>query len=62
VSKYELSIQLRRACVSVVSNIAEGFNRRSRNAYRNHVSIALGSQAEVSTQLELALRLGLVST
>jgi len=51
-------MQLRRAAVSIPSNIAEGFNRHSRGAYLNHVGIALGSQAEVSTQVEVAVRLG----
>ena len=57
---YGIGTQLRRAAVSVPSNVAEGFSRRSRRAYRNHVAIALGSQAEVQTQLELLHRLSLL--
>jgi four helix bundle protein len=59
--RFGLCAQIRRAAVSVPSNIAEGHNRRTRQAYAHHVSIALGSQAELETQLELGARLGLVS-
>ncbi len=55
---FDLRRQLRRAAVSVPANIAEGWRRRSRLAYRNHVSIALGSQAELETELEIAVRIG----
>jgi hypothetical protein len=41
--------------------VAEGFSRRSRGAYRAHIAIALGSQAEVTTQLELCRQLSLVA-
>ena len=58
--QFGLTIQIRRAAVSIASNIAEGHNRRTRQAYANFVSIALGSQAELETQLELAVRLGLL--
>jgi four helix bundle protein len=56
--RYELSRQTRRSAVSVPSNIAEGHNRHAHNAYLNHVNIALGSLAELETQLEIAIRLG----
>ncbi len=56
--RYGLTRELRRSAVSIPSNIAEGYNRHSRNAYLNHVNIALGSQAELDCQLELAVRLG----
>ena len=58
---YGLTSQLRRAAVSVPSNIAEGHTRASTKEYLNHVSIAQASLAEVATQLELALRLGYLS-
>jgi len=58
---YGLASQLRRAAVSIASNIAEGHSRRSRQAYLNHLSIALGSQAEVETQIDLSCRLGFIS-
>jgi four helix bundle protein len=52
--------QLPRAANSIPANVAEGFSRRSRRVYRAHVAIALGSTAEVQTQLELCRRLSLV--
>lgn len=58
---YGLVSQIRRAAVSVPSNIAEGHSRRTRQAYLNHLSIALGSQSELETQIELAFRLGFLS-
>jgi four helix bundle protein len=57
--RFELSSQLRRAAVSIPSNIAEGHARRGK-PYRNHVLIALGSTAEIDTQIEIAVRLGLL--
>jgi four helix bundle protein len=58
---YGLASQIRRAAVSIASNIAEGHSRRTRQAYLNHLSIALGSQSEVETQIDLSCRLGLIS-
>jgi four helix bundle protein len=55
---YGLASQLRRAAVSIPANIAEGHGRRSTRAFRNRVSIAIGSHAEVATYIELARRLG----
>jgi len=56
--QFGLSSQMRRASVSVASNIAEG-HRRTRPGYLNHIQIALGSLAEVETQLILAVRVGM---
>lgn len=56
--RYGLVSQTRRAAVSIPSNVAEGHNRRLPKPYRNHVNIALGSQAELDTLLELTVRLG----
>jgi len=58
---YGLANQIRRAAVSIPSNVAEGFCRRKTKAYANHVSIALGSHGELETCLELAARLGFLS-
>ena len=55
--RFELAREMRRSSVSVPSNIAEGFARHSRRVYRAHTAIALGSDAELSTQIELAGRL-----
>ena len=54
---YALSDQLRRAVVSISSNIAEGQKRASVKEVVHFSSIALGSLAEVETQLELVNRL-----
>lgn len=59
--RFGLSMQLRRSAISIPSNLAEGFRRWRRQAYANHVSIALGSQAEIETQVEIAVRLNYVS-
>jgi four helix bundle protein len=47
--------------VSIPSNIAEGQARKSTAEFRNFLSIAQGSRAEVETQTLIALRLGYVS-
>lgn len=57
--KYGLISQMRRAAVSVPSNLAEGYNRSSRGEYRQFCSIALGSANELETQLLLARDLGM---
>lgn len=55
---YALGDQMRRAAVSIPSNIAEGQARDSRKEFANFLSIAKGSNAELSTQLELSTTLG----
>ena len=55
--KYALRRETRRSAISIPSNVAEGHGR-SRGAYANHVNIAIGSQAELETQVEVASRLG----
>ena len=55
---YGLTSQLRRAIVSVPSNIAEGWGRGSRKEYAHFVSIAKGSILEAQTLIELARMLG----
>jgi four helix bundle protein len=51
---YGLVSQLRRAAVSIPSNVAEGFNRIHNSEYRQFLYIALGSCAELETQIEIA--------
>jgi len=55
--RFGLTSQIRRAAVSVPSNIGEGSRRKKRKVFLNHLDIALGSQAEVEVQLEIAKRL-----
>jgi four helix bundle protein len=59
--RYALGDQLRRAAVSIPSNIAEGNGRDSKSDYARFLSIARGSLFEVQTQLELAERLNYVT-
>lgn len=54
---YGLSSQLRRCAVSIPSNIAEGHARLSTREYLRHISIALGSLAELETQLTISQEL-----
>lgn len=56
--RFGLTAQLRRAAVSVPSNIAEGHARRQTQVFVNHLAIARGSVAEVETQLTIASDLG----
>ena len=58
--QYSLTDQIRRAAVSIPSNIAEGHVRQSDKAFAHHLHIALGSAAELDTQLEIALEVGYV--
>jgi four helix bundle protein len=56
--RFGLVAQMRRACVSIPSNLAEGAARRSTLDYVRFLSIARGSLAELDTQIQIATRLG----
>lgn len=58
---YGLISQVRRAVVSIPSNIAEGYGRRSIKEYTHAYTIAYGSGLEVETQLIIAKELGYLS-
>ena len=58
---YGLTSQVRRASVSVASNIAEGRGRITPGEFKQFLGTAQGSNFEVQTQLELSRRLGLGS-
>lgn len=59
---YGLTSQIRRAVVSVPSNIAEGHTRNHLKEYLHHLSISQGSLAELETQMEIASRLKYISS
>jgi four helix bundle protein len=58
---FNLTTQTRKSAISIPSNVAEGANRHAPAAYVNHVNIAMGSEGELLTQLEIGRRLGYVS-
>ena len=55
---FSLTTQIRRAAISIPSNLAEGAGRNSRREFLQYVGISCGSLAELETQLQLAVRLG----
>ena len=55
---YGLVGQMRRAALSIPSNVAEGFNRVHNREYRQFLFVALGSCAELETEVEVASELG----
>ena len=59
--RYGLSLQLRKAGVSIPSNIAEGSGYGTNRRYVHHLRIANGSDSELPTQLELTARLKLAT-
>jgi four helix bundle protein len=60
--KYGLTAQIKRASISVTSNISEGAARISKAEKRRFFEIARSSLVEVDAQLEIALKLGFINT
>jgi four helix bundle protein len=58
---YGIVAQMRRSVVSVPSNIAEGFMRKHNKEYRQFLYIALGSLAELETQIIISEQLGFLN-
>jgi len=59
---YGITSQMRRAAVSIPANIAEGHSREHTKEFRNFLSVAQGSISELETELEIATRLGYLTS
>jgi four helix bundle protein len=59
---YGLTSQIRRAAVSIPSNIAEGAARKTANEFRQFLYIALSSASELNTQLLISKKLGFLNS
>ena len=59
--RYELTSQVKRAVVSIASNVAEGAGRNTDKEFNHFLGIAIGSSFELYTQLIIAGELGLVA-
>ncbi len=58
---YVLSSQIRKAAISIPSNIAEGQGRNSSREFRQYLAVSLGSLSELETQLIIAQEIGYLS-
>ena len=59
--KFGLVVQMRRAVVSIASNIAEGSSRRSNKEFAQFLYIAAGSASELETQLLISCEVGIIN-
>ena len=57
---FGLTSQIRRACLSVPTNIVEGYNRKSKKEFAHFIDIALGSLAETQYLSEFAVAIGYI--
>ncbi|MCB9260921.1 MAG: four helix bundle protein [Flavobacteriales bacterium] len=60
--EFILAAQIKRAAISIPSNLSEGWARKSNKAFSNHIKIAFGSTHEVLTQLEIVNNLYNINT
>lgn len=60
--RYSLTDQIRRAVVSIPSNIAEGAGRNTKKEFINFLHVSQASLSELDTQLEIAVRLGYLTS
>ena len=61
-SEFDIRRQIFKAATSIPSNVAEGYRRKKRRAaYQNHVSIAMGSNGELQTEVEICARNALMA-
>ena len=58
IESYALSNQMRRAAISIPSNIAEGQDRNTTKEFINFLAMARGSKAELETQLQICIKVG----
>ncbi len=58
---YGLTSQIRRAAISIPSNIAEGYGRETKKEYARFLNIAIGSLFELQTQLEIGKNINFIS-
>ena len=61
IEQFGLTSQMRRCVVSIVSNIAEGFSRKTYKDKSQFYSVSLGSVTELQSQLQISYDIGLVS-
>ena len=59
--QYGLTSQMRRCCISIPSNIAEGAGRKGSKEFSRFLYVSLGSLSEIETQLEIAFRLNYIA-
>lgn len=60
VEQYGITSQMRRAAVSIPSNIAEGYSRKNKIEYSRFINIAFGSAAELETQIIISKKFNFV--